>query len=252
MGISMTVKKIFQFFLVFNMCLFVYTEDKELIKMVSIEKGVEYDNGVVVSDLYVSSSKITQSQFLKIMKYNPSNNGNNSLYPVTNINWYDAIEFCNELSKSEGYDPVYIISKRVPITGNPVKKAEISVIKESNGYRLPTSDEWKYLCYAGTNSKYFWGPEEDLETISKYVWIDTKLSHEVGQKPANKFGLYDLKGLGWEWCQNKPNNTGSTFVQMGGGYHPINGLDALRTNFLTGQYPETRSFDFTFRVVRNR
>src|SRR5690606_37963436 len=99
-------------------------------------------------------------------------------HPVVNISWNDAKAFCDWLSKKEG-----------------------------KTYRLLTEAEWEYACRAGTTTRYHFGVSEAL--LGTYAWfvnsaeeIKEKYAHEVALKPANPFGLYDMHGNVFEWCQD--------------------------------------------------
>src|SRR2546430_11124906 len=69
--------------------------------------------------------------------------------------------------------------------------------------RLPTEAEWEYACRAGTNTTYSSGDrDEDLDRVAWY-WVDSKnTTHPVGQKEPNAFGLYDMHGNAWQWCED--------------------------------------------------
>ena len=143
-------------------------------------------------------------------------------HPVVSISWSDAKAFCNWLSE-----------------------------KEKKTYRLPTEAEWEYACRAGTKTAYFYGDDPeglatngngaDATARAKYpgwsIGIKGKDGHiftaPVGQFKPNAFGLYDMHGNVWEWCEDwyVPNSyskekqvdptgpaTGKAKVQRGGGW----------------------------------
>ncbi|MDB4621741.1 SUMF1/EgtB/PvdO family nonheme iron enzyme, partial [Rubripirellula sp.] len=121
---------------------------------------------------------VTQEQYEQLMGVNPSyHKGSNN--PVENVSWEDAVEFCRKLSEL------------------PAEKAAGRV------YRLPTEAEWEYACRAGTTTKYSFG--DDSSELGDYAWVSGNsgnTTHPVGGKQPNAWGLYDMHGNIWEWCQD--------------------------------------------------
>jgi len=122
--------------------------------------------------------------------------------PVGNINWYDALKFCNAASELAGLQPVYILSDgsvyRTGFCDDPV------IAADGDGYRLPTSAEWEIACRAGTDTMYYWGDVLTPEHAWFTVGSTTDYSiHEVGLLKPNGYGLYDMAGNACEWCIDK-------------------------------------------------
>jgi formylglycine-generating enzyme required for sulfatase activity len=108
------------------------------------------------------------------------------------ISWYDAVDFCNKLSEQEGLQPRY------------QRNGEETRFVNGNGYRLPTEVEWEYACRAGTETRWSFGDDE--EDLPKYAWFRKNsggITHPVGELLPNAFGLYDMHGNVWEWCQEE-------------------------------------------------
>jgi len=144
---------------------------------------------VTVSPFLMDPNLVTQEQFQKLMGSNPSRwKGDKN--PVEQVRWSDAVRFCNKRSEAEGLQPCY-----------DLKTWKCNF--DSPGYRLPTEAEWECACRAGTTTPYYFG--DDPAKLPLYAWYDKNSGghpHPVGQKQPNPWGLYDMCGNVWEWCND--------------------------------------------------
>ena len=127
----------------------------------------------ITKPFYLGIYEVTQQQYEKVMGKNPSEFKGPS-QPVEKISWEDATEFCRKLSEMDG----------------------------KNDYRLPTEAEWEYACRAGTSTRYSCGDKLD----PAFAWFSDnsdRQTHPVGEKRPNDWGLYDMHGNVWEWCQDR-------------------------------------------------
>jgi len=146
---------------------------------------------------WLGKCEVTQAQWRRVMKTEPwkgcayVKEGDD--YPATYIDWFDARDFCSKLTDIERR------AGRLP---------------KDWLYALPTEAEWEYACRAGTTTKYCFGDDES--ELPEYAWFDggnlglgapnnAKMemhAHQVAQLKPNGWGLYDMHGNVFEWCQD--------------------------------------------------
>ncbi len=130
---------------------------------------------VIVPAFQIGKYPITQAQYQAVMEKASSSFSRNPQNPVKSVSKDDAEVFCKQLSKLTG-----------------------------KNYRLPTEAEWEYACRAGTETRFSFGDDESQ--LGDYAWfIDNSdnVTHPVGQKLPNLWGIYDMHGNVWEWCADK-------------------------------------------------
>jgi formylglycine-generating enzyme required for sulfatase activity len=144
---------------------------------------------VVISSFYLDKYLVTQEHYQKVMGANPSRwKGDKN--PVEQVRWSDAVKYCNTRSKLEGFQPCYDLTNW-------------QCNFEADGYRLPTEAEWEYACRAGTTTPYFFPIRSSK--LADYAWYEKNSGghpHPVGLKEPNPWGLFDMTGNVWQWCND--------------------------------------------------
>ena len=237
-------------------------------------------NKTQVTSFRISKYEVTQAQYQAIMGYNPSwcvvpNVATNNLNrPVEKVTWFDAIEFCNKLSESEGLPLAYTITNRIPASGYPITDATVTLTGQ-NGYRLPTEAEWQWAFMGGQNArnKNFAGSNGSND-IDDYAWHYNNSvkglipsdedygTHPVGTKQPNELGLYDMSGNVAEWCWDFYDDypSGATKDPTGatsGTYRIVRGgswmssIKHIKAGFRRYFFPGKKYDFYGIRVVRN-
>lgn len=200
---------------------------------------------VLIGDtLWVATSEITQKMWNNVMNENFSIVIGDE-YPVESVSWYDAVEYCNKLSISQGLTPYY---KWVNDT--------IEYNTTSKGFRLPFETEWKFVTLNGVQTDLFnenlsydgCGPlDPNLEKIAWYCG-NTNFPNKVKRKAPNDFGLFDVHGNVWEWCNDWVFPYGETKLLKGGSWY-TQAHFAKQTHFYN-LHPLDRFRIYSFRVYR--
>lgn len=182
-------------------------------------------NVTINSTLNVLETPVTQQMYVDIMEENPSHYINPES-PVESISWYDAVRFCEKLSS-----------------------------KTDRQFRLPTENEWEYICRAGSETEYFIGNDERQARM--YAWYDINskdTTNPVKQKLPNQWGLYDVIGNVWEWCSDNYRATyleGETETKkkvIRGGAYDMD-IFRLRSAYRSSEFPELGLRKIGFRIV---
>jgi formylglycine-generating enzyme required for sulfatase activity len=184
----------------------------------------------ITSAFDLGKYEVTQAQWQALMQSNPSRFAGPDR-PVDSVSWNDAREF---LARLNAADPAH-------------------------RYRLPTEAEWEYAARAGTAGDY----PGALDDIAWYAFNSNGETHPVGQKQPNAWGLYDMYGNVWEWCQDWYNRDyyasgpaadpagpeeGAHKVLRGGSWGANTAY--TRSSVRIGFFPNQKNSYYGFRVVR--
>ncbi|WP_010585778.1 formylglycine-generating enzyme family protein [Schlesneria paludicola] len=162
----------------------------------------------------IASTAVTVEQFLRFRRehHYDKNQAAVPTCPINLVTWYQAAEFCNWLSKREGISKdqwCYIPDDSDNYTKG-MKVAEN--LGDRTGYRLPTEAEREYACRAGTETAYSFGRWEG--PLDQYAWSkrnSDKRSHSVGLLKPNDWGIFDMHGNTYDWCQDRYLNDPTDF-----------------------------------------
>ena len=195
----------------------------------------ETQHTVVLTAFEIGATQVTQAQWVSVMGDNPSYFKGDNL-PVEQVSWDDTQRFIEKLNSSQ----------------------------TEFHYRLPTEAKWEYCARAGTQTRYFFGDsEKDLDDYAWYLNNSENKTHLVAMKKPNLWGLYDVYGNVWEWCQDgykkysKDNivdpmgvENGSFRVLRGGSW--FSAARYLRSASRYNYGPGLRHGDVGFRLCREK
>ena len=182
---------------------------------------------------YLGVHPVTQAQWQAVMGSNPSRFEGKPRHPVERVSWDEAQQFLQRLNeRRDGYR-----------------------------YALPSEAQWEYACRAGSAGAYCFGDDESQ--LGAYAWCSDNASgstHPVGEKQPNAWGLYDMHGNVWEWCQDwygdyaadavtDPSGpaTGASRVFRGGGWS--SSARGVRSAYRNGFHPGLRDVYLGFRCL---
>ncbi|MDA3923420.1 MAG: SUMF1/EgtB/PvdO family nonheme iron enzyme [Kiritimatiellae bacterium] len=233
--------------------------------------GTDPDFGaysLTVDTFYMDATEVTKAKWDLVYTWAVTNGysfdnaglGKASDHPVQTVSWYDCVKWCNARSEKEGRTPCYTVSGSVYRSGQSSPTCNFS----ANGYRLPTNDEWEYAARGGLSGKRFpWGDtiahsQANYYSSSSYSYdiSPTRECHPdyddggypytspAGSFAANGYGLYDMAGNVWEWCNDA---SGSSRCIRGGSW--ISDALILRCGIEGWDDPGIATDDYGFRAV---
>jgi len=223
----------------------------------------EHRHKVILSQgFYMMTTEVTQKQWTAVMEDNPSAFSDcGPDCPVENVAWTEVNRFIKRLN-SQAKVKIERSAENQPLAEPKNRTGDVE--QDPPGrlrYRLPTEAQWEYACRAGSRGWFYFGG--DIWDLNGYAWYKNNADgqpHPVARKKANAFGLYDVHGNVWEWCQDyarayptkisiDPSGPakGSFRVARGGSwYYPA--LEARSANRLY-LAPDVGNYNVGFRLV---
>ncbi|GHV36227.1 hypothetical protein FACS1894178_7190 [Bacteroidia bacterium] len=205
---------------------------------------IDGNNNNGIADFFMGVTEVTQDLWYAVMGNYPhaQDKGVGNDFPVYYVSWYDAVQFCNELSTLAGKTPYYNIATDVVDPNNSATSANdpfkwlVTVIENANGFRLPTEAEWLHAARGAAYShNYSYSGSNVLPDVAWFSSNAGGNTHEVGTKDVNELGLYDMNGNVKEWCFDwfsadgvGHGSSGANRTARGGAYN-----EALQQIFLT-------------------
>lgn len=214
---------------------------------------------VTLDSFAMGQTEVTQGLFRQILGESPSLLERLDSLPVTHVSWFDAVRFCNALSKQLGLDTLYTYSA----VGAGGVLLDLEGLSGVSGVRLPTEAEWEYAYRANTSTDYFWG--QSLDAAFSYVHLfesgKTLGPRPVARLQSNPWGLFDMAGNVWEWVQDwyapyDPYTTANPTGPVDGSERGVRGggwassVTDMQSNARFKRVPDFSDETLGFRVVQ--
>ncbi|MFF5144808.1 formylglycine-generating enzyme family protein [Streptomyces sp. NPDC013157] len=192
---------------------------------------------VEVSPYQLAAFPVTQALYAQVTGGRPSVAQGDRL-PVESVSWWDAVRFCNALSRRDGFTPAYRLR-----SGDEGIEWDAT----ADGYRLPTEAEWEHACRAGTTGPRY----AELDDIAWYRGNSHERIRDVGGKQPNAWGLHDMLGNVWDWCWDVYDAEvyGTYRVLRGGGWFDEHW--SCRASARRRSHPTFQVDDVGFRIARS-
>ncbi|MBD3291218.1 SUMF1/EgtB/PvdO family nonheme iron enzyme [candidate division KSB1 bacterium] len=234
--------------------------DKKHPGMVYVPAGIftfQQDENIFLDGFWIGLYPITNADFKQFIEETSINKMNDefqrnwekvkldehSFHPVIYITWHEAAMYCNWRSQHEGLDPAYDESKNV-------------FRPDSNGYRLPTEQEWEKAAawddFEKKARQFPWGNTFDPDRCNNSVKRRSRKTSDVRHYENGRsfYGCYDMAGNVWEWTSSLYKQDSASRVVRGGSWFVVNEGD-FRCSVRFIDHPVNRGYYIGFRVVRS-
>ncbi len=245
----------------------------------ALDYGASPAHAVTVAPFYLDKYEITYEKWTEVrdwaLKHGyagtdiaAGQNGYNPIganHPVTSVNWYDVLKWCNARSEKDGLTPVYYTNSTMAVvyrTGD--LDLTIDAVKWSaDGYRLPTEAEWEFAARGGNQGHdYIYSGSNVIDNAAWMFTNSSNKTHPVGEKIANELGMFDMSGNAWEWCWDwngtyvgssptdpKGASSGTSRTLRGGSFDYISNY--CRVAYRYNATPSLHYYTLGFRCAQN-
>jgi formylglycine-generating enzyme required for sulfatase activity len=197
----------------------------------------------IAKGFWMGKCEVSQAEYEQMMGTNPSPSNEDTNLPVVKVNWFEAMDYCTKLTQM---------------------RESAGRLPSGYAFRLPTEAEWEYACRAGTTTRFSCGEDKTDSVIVDYAWYTRNsefMTHPVGLKKPNPWGLHDMHGNVMEWCLDRyeritssgkvtdsaASAVGNLRVARGGSW--LYEAKACRSANRDDYGPSNRCSDIGFRVV---